>query len=102
MRIAGAKRRYLFSQRSNVRLELIFRVRPRRRETRKIFARHQCGISLSRYSRAIGAPIGGPVFHDSSSMRRGPEFAFDFASQDDAWLRSSLEKFGATYLGARQ
>jgi CHAD domain-containing protein len=35
-------------------------------------------------------------------MRRGPEFAFDFASQDDAWLRSSLEKFGATCLGARQ
>ncbi len=35
-------------------------------------------------------------------MRKAPEFAFDFASQDDAWLRSGLEKFGATCLGARR
>lgn len=34
-------------------------------------------------------------------MRRPPEFAFDVASHDDAWLNNRLKKFGATCRGTR-
>jgi triphosphatase len=34
-------------------------------------------------------------------MRRAPEFAFDVASHDAAWLNNRLEKFGATFRGTR-